>query len=186
MTTQQVSRDDSEFEGLVREVRELRLRRDKADARLLLRLVEIEREKLDLIRSAGCQSFAQFLKSYAITDPARFENFKAGLKKIKSEEVALEIGSEAVIVAAQLTNGVKKYVEAIEAWRDDEKHAGTLPSQETAKHILMQVDPREEEPEAVRRKSELTRLRDENAKLRAENTKLRARVDALEARLKRS
>jgi len=178
--------DSSEFEELVKEVRELRLRRDKADARLLLRLIEIEKTKMGLIRSAGCQSFAQFLKSYAITDPARFENFKAGLVKLKNEDVALEIGSEAVIVAAQLTNGAKKYVEAIEAWRDDEKHAGTLPSQETAKHILMQVDPREEEPEAVRKKSELARLREENSRLQAENRKLKARVAALEAKLKRN
>jgi hypothetical protein len=170
------------YDALLDELRDLRQQRDKADAVFLIRLLDVERQHMDVIRAAGCQSFAQFLKSNALTDPARYENFKAGLEKVKDENLAEEIGSEAVIVASQLTTPkmAPKFVKAITAWRDDEKHAGMRPSQETAKHILLQVDPREEEPEAVRRQSELARLREENKRLRAENAKLKARIAALE------
>lgn len=170
------------FDKLVIELRELRLSRDRADARLLLRLAQIEREHIKIVLDAGCESFAQFAEEFV--KPARYEAFKTGLDKVGVDE-ALAIGSDATIVAGKTTTEVKAvaYTGAVRAWVAE--HNGTLPTRQTAKHILMQVDPREEQPKAVRdierRDDELTRLRSENAELRA---KLRAAESEL-ARLRK-
>lgn len=169
------------YEQLVEELRELRLRRDQADAQLLLRLVEIENTSMRVILESGCESFAQFLKSNALVDPGRYEAFKIGLHKLDNDEAALEIGSEATIIAGQLTNGTKKYIEANIAWRND--HGGTKPTRETAKRLLMQVDPRAEIPQSVKRQKELEQLRAENGRLRAEVKSLQAKIRSLEAQL---
>lgn len=169
------------YDRLVTELRDLRLERDIADAKLLLRLTEIEKGHMKLILDAGCESFDQFLKSNSLVDPGRYEAFKLGLKKLKSAEHALEIGSDATIIAGQLTNRPSKYVSAIIAWKND--HGGTQPTRETAKRLLMQVDPRAEEPQSVRRQNELEQLRAENSKLRAQVRSLEAKVRTLETRL---
>jgi hypothetical protein len=164
------------YEKLLSELRGLRQARDKADARLLLRLVEVERDHLQEILGAGCSSFAQFVHEFV--SPQRFEAFKRGLGKV-GQLAAVEIGSEATVVAAQLTDGPEKYVHAIRAWIV--KNKNNRPSQERAKHVLMQVDPREETPDSVRYQQRMT---EEIARLRAENAELRAEVAHLKRRLR--
>lgn len=91
-----------------------------------------------------------FLKSYKLCDPARYRNFTSGLAKL-GPDVALMLGADATVEAAQLSNGkptAAKYIAAIGAWR--EQHRGVAPTRETAAKILRQVDPREEEPQAIR------------------------------------
>lgn len=171
------------YDDIVSELRALRLERDRADARLLLRLVEIENDHIDTILAAGCASFAQFLKQLGMIDVARYDTFKRGLSRVGAEE-ALAIGSDATIVAGQLTNGPEQYVDAIRA--SIEERGGTLPSRQTAKRILMQVDPRRETPRAMRKKEELAKLRAENATLKAENKQLRRKLRALERKMEKT
>jgi len=172
------------FQGILNEIRDLRLDRDRADARLLVRLFEIERDHMDVIRAAQISSFAQFLKSNrSLVEPGRYEAFKTGIKIIGKER-SLVIGSHATIVAGLSTNkdGARKFVESIEAWIG--MHAGTLPSRETAKTIMLQVDPRPEVPEALHWQDEVAKLRAENVRLRAEVRALNHEIQKLRKRLK--
>jgi hypothetical protein len=163
------------IETLRDELRELRLARDKSDARLLLRLVEVEQEHADVIVQSG-GSFDQFVQEFV--RPSRYEAFKRGLASVGTDE-AIELGSEYVIGAAQLTSDKKapKYEKATRAWVAEH---GAMPTRETAKRLLIQVDPREETPRVVSRQDELAKLRAENSQLRAENRSLLAKVAKLE------
>lgn len=172
------------IESLLTELRELRLLRDRADARLMLRAMEIETEHMEVILAGGCGSFAQFLKSAdSLIEPGRYESFKAGLAKVGAKQ-ALLMGSDATIVAGQLSNGPEEYCAAIDAWVME--HDGTLPTMQTARHIRMQVDPRHEVPDAVRKQDELAQLRAENALLRAENAALKNEVAKLRKSVQKS
>jgi hypothetical protein len=169
------------IEQIVQEILELRLRRDRADAHLLCRLVEIEAEYMQLIIDSGCSSFGQFLRSMKnVVEPGRYLSFKAGLARIGVES-ALAIGSDATIVAGQLSvvpSAPDEYTRACRAWVDE--HSGVRPTQRTAKHLLLQVDPRTEVPESVRKQDEIARLRAEVSQLKAENAALKRRVRELE------
>ena len=168
------------YDEIIERVRELRLKRDQADAALLLFLVEVEQEHIQVLRDAGCDSFAAFVQEFV--KPSRYEAFRDGLARLGDTSLALRMGSEAVIAANHLTNGSAKYVAAIEAWVDDK--GGVLPTRETANKLLRQVDSRDEIPAAVRRQSELAKLRDRVAKLEAENRQLRAQIAKLEGKKK--
>lgn len=168
------------YEELLAEVRELRLMRDQAEARMMLRLVEIETNHMNVLREAGCNAFGWFVKECG-TEPARYESFKVGLEKVGPEE-SEAIGCEATIVAGQLRSAPEKYTSAVHDWTSE--HGGALPTRQTAKRLLMQVDPREETPMAVRRvakrEDELNKLRAENKRLKAENRSLKAKLRKLE------
>lgn len=172
------------YDQIIDEIRELRLKRDQSDARLLLRLVDIERDHMDVIAEGGCATFGQFLKSLdSIVDPSRYDGFKAGLRAI-GEAAAMECGADATIEAGRLTdNGMAPaYTQAIRDWSAD--HGGTLPTRQTAHKLLTQVDPRSEVPDSTRRQNELAMLRAENQRLRAENNTLRRRLAKYEAKAK--
>lgn len=167
-----------ELETIVNELAALRLRREQADATFLLRLRAVEEQHFDLLKANGLESFEGFLKSYKLCDPARYRNFTSGLAKL-GPDAALSLGADATVEAAQLSNGkptAQKYITAIEAWR--EQHRGVAPTRETAAKILRQVDPREEEPQAVRNATKndvqsraIARLENEVADLRAKLAK---------------
>jgi hypothetical protein len=144
-----------------------------------VRLADVENddELMAIIKAAGNDCFERFLKSNGLVDPGRYASFKAGLIKIGRDQ-ALAIGSEATIVAALLTNGSAKYIKGMRDWRT--QHGGVMPTRETAKHILMQVDPRPEEPRASRQQDELARLRAENIELKAKLRMAEARIRELE------
>lgn len=169
---------------LVDELHALRLKRDRADAVFLLRCVDVEEEYWKIIHEdLKCASYAQFLKSNSILEPARYDNFKAGLAKIGREK-ALEIGGDATIIAARLSNGaaqVRKYVEAIDAWRM--KNHDAQPSNQAAERLLYQVDPREREPQAVSEMKLINQLRAENAELRAKLRTAEAKIKQLQKQL---
>lgn len=161
------------YEGLIREIRELRAARDRAEERLLLRLVEIERDHMGIIADGGCASFAMFCKEFV--SPARFEAFKAGLKKIGDND-SLAIGTAATIVAARVEpQKVRTYVADIKAWARVEKR---MPTKEAADRVRLKRSTTEEVPRAVAQEE---RREDELARLRAENDDLRARLRASEA-----
>jgi hypothetical protein len=171
---------------LLDELRALRLDRDKADARFLLRLVDVEKRHMKIITDSGANSFAQWLKSEALVDPGRFESFKAGLKKLDSPSIALDIGSEATIIATKLTNGTPKrdkYVKVVQAWINE--HEGTLPSREAAERLIYQVDPREREPRVGVRQDKLDTLLAENAELRTQLRSAQAKIKKLESEIAR-
>lgn len=172
-------------EELLMDLRKYRLERDRADARFLLRVVEVERDHADLILSAGYASFDAWLKTEGICDSARFQSFKRGLALV-GIDWAREFGAPAVIQAARLPSAastaepgedVPLYKHAIESWTADT--GGTLASSETAERLRRQVAPQSETPQAVRRQDELAKLRAENVELRAENAKLRAELKSL-------
>lgn len=168
-----------QLETLVMELAKLRLTRERADAIFLLRLREVEEQHIDLLKTNGLESFEWFLKSYKLCDPARYRNFTSGLAKL-GPDTAMLIGADATVEAAWLQNGkatATKYVTAIEAWR--EQHRGVAPTRETAAKILRQVDPREEEPQAVRNANRndiqtrtVAKLENEVANLRAQLAKI--------------
>ncbi len=170
------------YDDLLAEVRGLRLLRDKAEARMFLRLVTIENDSVHMqtLIDGGVTSFGWFVEECG-TKAARYESFKVGLEKLDCE-TALEIGADATIVAGQLRSEPAKYTHAVHCWSND--HGGALPTRDTAKRILMQVDPRSETPRSVsraaRRDDELAKLRAENADLRAANKSLRRKVSKLE------
>lgn len=171
------------IDQLLKEIRALRLARDQADAALLLRLVEIERDYADLIRESGAATFSQFLKvADSLVDPSRYEGFKAGLKRI-GVEAALACGSDATIEAGLATSkkASRVYVQSIQDWRAE--HKGTFPTRQTARNILRQVDPRQEIPESTRRQNEAAELRAEVSQLRAENNALKRKIAKLESQL---
>lgn len=168
------------YDDLLEEVRALRLLRDQAEARMMLRLVVIERDHMDVLRAAECTAFGWFVKQCG-TEPARYESFKVGLSKIGAAEAEI-VGCDATIVAAQLNDEPAAYTKAVHDWTAE--HGGALPTRQTAKRLLMQVDPREEVPQAVkmqaRRADELAQLRAENDRLKAENRSLKAKLRRLE------
>jgi hypothetical protein len=173
------------LETIVTELAQLRLTRERADAVFLLRLREVEEQHMGLLKSNGLESFEGFLKSYKLCDPARYRNFTSGLAKL-GPDAALSIGADATVEAARLQNGkptATKYVTAIEAWRD--QHRGVAPTRETAAKILRQVDPREEEPQAIRNVTRgdaqartIAKLENEVADLRAKLAKTEKERDA--------
>jgi hypothetical protein len=168
-----------QLEKIVTELANLRLSRERADAVFLLRLREVEERHMDLLKSNGLESFEGFLKSYKLCDPARYRNFTSGLAKL-GPDAAILIGADATVEAAQLQNGkptATKYVTAIEAWRD--QHRGVAPTRETAAKILRQVDPREEEPQAVRNATRTDTQNQTIAKLENEVANLRAQISVL-------
>jgi hypothetical protein len=167
---------EKQLDDLVRHLAKLRLERERVDAMFLLALYEAESTHLALLKANGLESFERFLKSYKLCDAARYRSFVIGLEKIGREE-AKKIGADATIEAASLTGPkvAPKYVEAIEAWR--EEHRGVAPTRETAAKILRQVDPREEEPQAVGKQRREDDLRIRCAELESENAKLRAALD---------
>src|SRR5574337_1010640 len=168
-----------QLETIVTELAQLRLTRERADAVFLLRLREVEENHINLLKANGLESFEGFLKSYKLCDPARYRNFTSGLAKL-GPDAALQIGADATVEAAQLSNGkptATKYVTAIEAWR--EQHRGVAPTRETAAKILRQVDPREETPQAIRNATRgdaqartIAKLKNEVADLRAKLSKV--------------
>lgn len=164
------------YEAICKELAHLRLDKERAEAKFLLRLREVEQTEMDLLKMAGCETFDRFLKSTKLMDSARYRNFVAGLEKIGAER-ALEVGAEATIEASAILDGeatAKKYTSAVLDWR--EEHRGVFPSAEVAAHLLRQVEPREEIPNATRTQSELRKLRNRIAELEAENNKLRAEL----------
>lgn len=176
MNTEQAAK---KYESLCTELAKLRLNKEQAEAKFLLRLREVEETEMDLLRTAGCETFDRFLKSTKLMDSARYRSFVAGLEKIGPER-ALEIGAEATIEASAVLDGeatVKKYTAAVLDWRQE--HRGVFPSAEVAAHILRQVEPREEIPQASRTQSEVRRLKNRIAELEAENAKLRAEIARL-------
>jgi hypothetical protein len=171
-------------EQIVADLAELRRVRESADARLMMAIVEIEDgPDMETIRSFGCETIDQFLKSNGICDPARYRNFRAGFTKLGDDKAqAVALGSDAVMAAANLKGGgdaTARYVAAIR--EHSASRAGIKPSFETAQRIVRQVDPREETPRVVQFAST---LRTEAARLQAENSELRARVRVLETEVK--
>lgn len=166
-------------ESLIVELRELRASRDRADARLLLRLVEVKRDHLQALLDDGYPSFADFCNQFV--KPGRVEAFERGLEKV-GIKMALEIGSEATIVAAQIHGNLEAYTSAVSDWVESKN--GIRPTHQAAKHILLQVDPRVEVPRAVREQREIMRLRAENANLKAQIRALEVQVKKLEKKLK--
>ncbi len=180
---------EQQLEKIIQELAKLRLSRERADATFLLRLRQVELEHMGLLRQNGHESFERFLKSSKLCDPARYRDFVVGLEKI-GEEQALALGADATVEAAALSGTIagKKYVVAIEAWR--EQHRGVAPTRETSAKILRQVDPREEEPQAVGNVRRQNDLRVQCAKLeqvvadqKAEILKLRRERDELKNRV---
>lgn len=167
--------------SLIEELKALRINRDRADARLLLRLAEVRRDHLQLLLDDGYESFAKFCHQFV--SPERQEAFERGLEKIGAKK-ALEIGSEATIIAAKLTgNGNhERYTAAVRDWSSSNN--GLLPSRQASERLLYKIDPRAEEPRVSREQREVTKLRLENDKLRAEVRLLRGRIKVLETRLK--
>lgn len=174
------------YKTLCAELSKLRQAKERAEARFILRLHEVEQSEMDLLRAAGHESFDRFLKSNNFMDPARYRSFVAGLQKV-GEKRALDIGAEATIEAAAILDGeamAAKYTAAILDWRQE--HMGMFPSGEAAGRILRQVEPREEIPKATRSQSELRRLRNRIAELEAENAKLRSKIAKLEGKRRKS
>ncbi len=140
---------------------------------------------MDVLRAAGCSNMAMFLRDMGnLVEPARYESFKTGLKKIGVDE-AKAIGSCATIEAGLCSSRAaeKVYVSTVRAWVND--HGGTLPTRQTSHRLLLQVDPRVEVPDSVRRQNELAELRAENAKLRAENNSLKRKLEKMEKSIKK-
>lgn len=186
-------------ERLVDEIIALSIERDAADARMLIRLVEIERDHLDDLIDAGCDSYANFLYECHVS-PRRYGSFKAGLSKL-GKHAALKIGTHGVQLAVLLDDGekipanadpalalgaeprtddAKRYVAEIENW--SVQNGSKYPSRQTVDEtILKNFKTR---PRPSRGKTEqLKRLQDENARLRAENEELRAESRSLAHRL---
>jgi hypothetical protein len=170
------------YEELVRECSELRARSQELEARFLMKLVQVEREHMELLRDAGIDSIERFIESNALTKPARYRAFERGFATLNDADLAISMGVEAVIEAGRLPSGterVEMFCSAVRDWAAE--HRGLLPRMETVKHLSRQIDPVAEMPRASRRQGELRRLQNELARLQAENRKLRERVRELEA-----
>lgn len=167
------------YESIVKELRELRLSRDQADARLLVRLQDVERDHLSIVLESGCDSFAQFVQEFV--KPARYEAFKLGLAKI-GEEQALAIGSDATIVAGKATSAViaEEYTSACKAWVVE--HGGTMPTRESAERVMGHYQKHAGKPKSL---ADQERREDELSRLRAENAELRAKLRSAESELTR-
>ncbi len=177
------------FEELLAYVREGRERFERAEVEWFLRLRDVEQRCMQLIEEAGCATFARFLKSNALCEPARYDAFCRGLERI-DESTAREMGTDAVIRLCDVRNieKVPVVVEAVSAWR--EEHGGVFPSNETARELVRKCDPREETPKAVKHKSVVAQLQAELQQARAElrveqhrRKKLETRVHELEQQL---
>lgn len=140
------------FNKLLRNLAQLRSKRDGADVRFLLRLVQAEQDPAEsaAVSEAGFSTFTDFIEAKGFCKPGRYEAFKKGLAKI-GEHKARRLGAAATIIAAGLSDGcTSQYVDALDAWVQL-KHM--MPSRETAKRILMQTDPRAEVPEVLKQAS---------------------------------
>lgn len=159
----------------------LRRARDASEAEMLCAILDIGTDADDMhaLALAGCDSLERFCRRNELCEAARFRAFANGVKKVGRAK-ALEIGAEATIQAAKLTDtpaAVLRYMESLVAWR--EQHGGVAPSQQTARRIRLQVDPIPEVPNAVRIKTALAAERDRVAILEVENAQLRAQVAKL-------
>lgn len=159
------------IDKILSKCRALRQARDRTDAAFLLYLAHIEATEMELLRLCGHGTFAQFLRTYELCEPARLENFKRGVSLVGQEE-ALRLGSNPVIALAQNHDREKipQYVKAVDAFAAE--RGGTYPSLQTSQRILHQVDPRPEVPRVLKHQTEIDRLRAENANLRSQVNRL--------------
>jgi len=177
-----VAQQEVTEESLVAEVRALRLLRDQADARLYLRLMEIERDHLQLLLDGGHESFAGFLHNVGAVKAGRYEAFKNGVAKI-GKDAALRLGVEVAIMAAATTDDkTQEYVKAADNWVADPLHSG-LPTHQSARTLLLNIQPRPVEPRSTRRLRAAEKIVAENRDLRTENAVLRKKVKKLEAQV---
>jgi len=177
------------YDELLGWLREGRATFERAEVDWFLRLREVELACMELITEAGCETFGRFLKSNKLCEPSRYEAFCKGLARV-DEHTAREMGTDAVIRLCDVRDEekVSEVVHAVSAWR--EEHGGVFPTNETARKIVRQCDPREELPQAVKRQSAAAsleaQLQKARADLRAEqakNRKLQARVTQLEGEI---
>ena len=176
------------YDDLVNEVIRLREEANAARQRLMEFLYEIKNdsEKLSLITGQG-MSFKLFVESIALVRLRVYMEWEEGWERIGKPEVARRIGTEATRGVTRLVNVGKTddYISAVDAWIEEKN--GATPSQEKAKTLACQIDPRAEVPAAVRSrtekeklKAELSRAKAEVKKLRAENRSLKKKLEKLE------
>lgn len=170
------------YEELIAWVRDGRAKFERAEVEWFLRLREVELSSMQIICDAGCETFARFLKSNKLCEPARYDAFCKGLARI-DDETAREMGTDAVIRLCDVRDDAKvpEVVHAVAAWR--EEHGGVFPSNETSRTLVRQCDPREEVPKPVRNLSRVAMLEAELAKVRADLRAERAKTRRLEAEL---
>lgn len=160
------------FEALLQHCRDLRIEFERDEARFFLGLWNIEENLMEFLRLNGYDVFARFLRNHDLCEPSRYAAFKAGLEHLSSTGEALQIGAKAVMALSAVcdVNNVPAYVGSVKAFK--QINGGTLPSEQTAKRLLRQVDPRKEIPKAVSQATETARLR---AELQAIKVELRAK-----------
>lgn len=170
------------YEELLAWVREGRAKFERAEVEWFLRLREVELSAMELIREAGCETFARFLKSNMLCEPSRYDAFCHGLSRI-DEQTARQMGTDAVIRLCDVReqSSVPEIVDAVAAWR--EQHGGVFPTNETARGLVRRCDPRKEQPQALQRKSALAQLAAELQKARADLRAERAKTKKLQARI---
>lgn len=164
------------YEQLMAEVVELRRLRDQADARLLLRLMEIERDHIDVIESAG-STMAHFCEE--IISWKRYAPFKRGVEAIGASE-ALAVGSAATIQAGRIDHEPDRdeYVTEMRQWVED--HHGATPTAQTAADYRRKIAPTKQKTLRQKRNDELARLQAENAQLKAEVRSLKRKLAKLD------
>lgn len=165
------------FEQIFEHCLQLRRKFERDEARFFLGLVAVETECMETLKASGVETFESFIHSAdakrCLIRPERYRAFANGLKHVTKEE-AEEMGAPAVIELGRSLHDASKvdeYKAAVSSW--SEMRGGMAPTQQTAKRLLMQVDPRPETPEPIRRLGELERLREENAALRREVKRLK-------------
>jgi hypothetical protein len=174
------------YEMIMDRVLELRKAADDAEARLFAFLYEVQNTPamLKTIEEAG-HNFHDWVKNDVLIHNGRYDRFADGFKKLGADvDIAVEIGVQATQAATKIRSKSKasEYVAAVRAWREGSR--GNRPSENTAKKIVSQIDPRAEVPRAVQRQTRIQELEAECSKLRAENRELRAEIRSLKAATK--
>ena len=171
---------------LVAECIEARKTFERAEVDYLEFLHRVERTR-ETAWKPGWGTFKSFLEqAVGLPRVSRYTEFCEAVASLGMPKVR-RIGVDASVMALKSSSPAaqKKYEAAAEAWVL--AHDGVHPAGDTPRKLLRQVDPQEEEPQAVGKMRELIELRAErdilkrrchklereNKTLRAENAKLK-------------
>ncbi len=154
----------------------LRLAADKARTRLMVALMEAERDHMASIEAWGHSSFDAFIKAHDFCRPDAYRDFVAGMEAVGDADVAETIGANAVRLAAKVPQSRRAdYIASMmQSVSDNHKQPSEGAARSAAVKCEMPTELR-----SLNNAREIERLRAENAVLKAENRKLRAQLERL-------
>ena len=73
---------------------------EREEVKMFLGLRHVHQKYMRLLRQAGCVNFDGFIRRLEMCKPERYHTFVSGMRHVRTEKLALELGAPAVMALA--------------------------------------------------------------------------------------